>query len=294
VEAIAARVAVCATHGPQATCDEDCCCQTCGQDLIVCADEHSADMLMAALRAAAQPAPTVQPDPLRVQATPAEGFGIAIEWTLDTVEAPRAPTISDRITALAAQRDELRDHLDAIRKALNVGPPSDSDVQPGISPERHEELKSRAAAKAAEGGSKQEEESYGLNAVGPEFMDLLRGDARVNWKSMDLEFTRSTAKPALSWDEHERRVASRQAAVSGAGSGIDGASLGTPGVSPISISDVREGLSLLREIRDFLKGPKQGSTPQGSPNKSGGFLGALPPAPSLLPSVVPPLKGPKK
>lgn len=79
-------------------------------------------------------------DPLRVQATPAEGFGIAIEWTLDTVEAPRAPTISDRITALAGQRDELRAHLDAIRKALNVGPPSDSDVQPGTSPERLTEI----------------------------------------------------------------------------------------------------------------------------------------------------------
>ena len=68
-------------------------------------------------------------DPLRVQATPAEGFGIAIEWTLDTVEAPRAPTLSDRITALAKQRNELCVHLVAIREALNVGPASDSDVR---------------------------------------------------------------------------------------------------------------------------------------------------------------------
>jgi hypothetical protein len=216
-----------------------------------------------------------------------DGRGGELTEPIGPKAAPAQAQAKDQPEWVKEQSKGMFDGTDALLKELAE--------KSGISPERHEELKSRAAAKAAEGGgSKQEEESYGLNAVGPEFMDLLRGDARVNWKSMDLEFTRSTAKPALSWDEHERRVASRQAAVSGAGSGIDGASLGTPGVSPISISDVREGLSLLREIRDFLKGPKQGSTPQGSPNKSGGFLGALPPAPSLLPSVVPPLKGPKK
>jgi hypothetical protein len=40
------KVAVCVECGIVTSCDEDRCCATCGRDLIVCADGHSADMLV--------------------------------------------------------------------------------------------------------------------------------------------------------------------------------------------------------------------------------------------------------
>lgn len=86
-------------------------------------------------QAAIAAAPTVQPDPLRIQATPGDGVCIAVEWALDEVKAPRADSLSARIGALAAQRDQLAVHLTAVREALNVGPASDSDVRPETTPE---------------------------------------------------------------------------------------------------------------------------------------------------------------
>jgi hypothetical protein len=47
------RVAVCPVCGPVGSCDEDRCCATCGRDLVICADDHSAEMLAEALTEAA-------------------------------------------------------------------------------------------------------------------------------------------------------------------------------------------------------------------------------------------------
>lgn len=88
-----------------------------------------------AAQRAAQPAPAVQADPLRVQATTVDGLRVAVEWALDEAKAPQAASLTDRIASLAGQRDELRAHLVAIREALNVGPASDSDVRPETTPE---------------------------------------------------------------------------------------------------------------------------------------------------------------
>jgi hypothetical protein len=43
---LAERVAICPGCGPVSACDEDRCCLTCGDDIIVAADAHSAEMLI--------------------------------------------------------------------------------------------------------------------------------------------------------------------------------------------------------------------------------------------------------
>jgi hypothetical protein len=58
---LAERVAACPACGEGASCDEDRCCSSCGRDLIVCADGHSADMLEEALTEARAEKPAPKP-----------------------------------------------------------------------------------------------------------------------------------------------------------------------------------------------------------------------------------------
>lgn len=81
-----------------------------------------------------------------ITATPDAGPLLAMEWALDEAKAPRAESLVERIRLLSsaharelaeateradARESELLGHLGAIREALNVGPPSASDVPAG-------------------------------------------------------------------------------------------------------------------------------------------------------------------
>lgn len=94
-----------------------------------------------AAQKAAQPAPVVQPDPLRVQATPMDARLFAAELALDDVGAPHHDDIVERIKGLAVRVDRLKRQeaellkgVDSIAEALNVGPPNEFDIQAGTPP----------------------------------------------------------------------------------------------------------------------------------------------------------------
>ena len=136
--------------------------------------------------------------------------------------------------------------------------------------------------------------SDGVDAVGPGFMDVLTGGARLDWHTGDYEFNRSTAKPAKGWEEAQKGRAAAPSINGDEGKGGSGATsggIGGIGGTPIiTTADVREFKDLVKEIRDLLKEKKKtGDQQQG--NQNSGFGSALPPKPTLLPNSVPPLKG---
>ena len=142
----------------------------------------------------------------------------------------------------------------------------------------------RSAAKGADGG---------VDAQGPGLMDIMTGQAKLDWHTGDYEFSRTTAKPAKGWNEAQKGRSAAPSINGDEGKGGAGSSLGSGGMtggSVVTPGDVREFKDLLKEIRDLLKDQKK-ENGQKKDGQSAGFGSALPPKPTLLPNSVPPLKG---
>jgi hypothetical protein len=219
-----------------------------------------------------------------------EGRGGELTEPIAPAGSQAAPTAGPQDDLVKNLRSELFGASDKLLAELAE--------KSGISPERHEEIKSRAAARAEDkAAERKQEEQRGLDPIMPGFWDVIGGGAKLDFASGDLEW-KGGSKAARGWDDAqddiERRRSSRgRSAAPSAPSLGDSEEPRNFSSSPaVTANDVREAIGLLREILAAVKNPKP-SQQSGQANQNG-FASALPPRQPIAPSSVPTFKGPAK